>query len=90
MDTLLNKVQLATDARLSKSTNQYTPGRNNNSTYPHKPPRLNLSNKSCPLCKQAGRQSNHFLSCCQYLPDDDRKYQIAAFDEANDDDEIST
>jgi hypothetical protein len=95
MDTLLDEVQLTTDARVFKSTNQYTPGRNNNSTYSHKPSRQHLSNKSCPLCKQAGRQSSHFLSRCQYLPDDDRKYltkvrQIAALDEDNDDDEIST
>ncbi|KAK2151113.1 hypothetical protein LSH36_375g03010 [Paralvinella palmiformis] len=93
MDTLLDEVQLTTDACVLKSTNQYTPSRNNNS--PHKPSRQHLSNKSGSICKQAGRQANHFLSRCQYLPDDDRKYltkvcQIAAFDEDNDDDQIST
>ena len=31
--------------------------------------------KSCPLCQQAGRRdSNHFLSECRHLPEEDRKY----------------
>ena len=30
--------------------------------------------KSCPLCKQAGRNDQHFLSSCSYLPPEDRTY----------------
>ena len=30
--------------------------------------------KSCPLCLQAGRVSNHYLSDCTYLPQQDRRY----------------
>ncbi|XP_068703830.1 uncharacterized protein [Montipora foliosa] len=30
--------------------------------------------KSCPLCKQAGRNDQHFLSSCSYLPPEDRSY----------------
>ena len=30
--------------------------------------------KSCPLCKQAGRNDQHFLSSCSYLPLEDRTY----------------
>lgn len=32
------------------------------------------SNKSCVLCKTAGRPSGHFLSGCRFLPESDRKY----------------
>ena len=31
-------------------------------------------NKSCPLCKQAGRAYSHYLSSCKFLPESDRKY----------------
>ena len=34
--------------------------------------------KSCPLCKQAGRNQNHFLSECRYLPEADRRYMMTA------------
>ena len=30
--------------------------------------------KSCPLCKQAGRNDQHFLSACSYLPPEDCTY----------------
>ena len=30
--------------------------------------------RCCPLCSQAGKDSNHFLSRCQFLPDADRKF----------------
>ena len=35
--------------------------------------------KTCPLCKQAGRQEvEHFLSTCKYLPEADRKFMVKA------------
>ena len=30
--------------------------------------------KSCPLCKQAGRNDQHFLSACSSLPSEDHTY----------------
>jgi hypothetical protein len=33
---------------------------------------------SCPLCKEANRAHNHFLSECRYLPESDRKYLAKA------------
>ena len=46
---------------------KYTSGR-------PKPPQ-----KSCPLCKQAGRRdSGHYLSECAYLPDSDKRYMARA------------
>ena len=32
----------------------------------------------CPLCKQAGHPSNHFLSKCSFLPMEDKKYMARA------------
>ena len=34
--------------------------------------------KSCPLCKQAGRNDRHFLSHCTYLPAEDRAFLAKA------------
>ena len=34
--------------------------------------------KSCPLCKQAGRNDRHFLSQCTYLPSEDRAFLAKA------------
>ena len=33
-----------------------------------------LRPKSCPLCKQSGRDDQHFLSSCPYLPPEDHTY----------------
>lgn len=43
----------------------------------------------CPLCKEAGRPDNHFLSKCSYLPFDDRRFiakarQVADCEETED------
>lgn len=34
--------------------------------------------KVCPLCKEADRKYDHFLSECKYLPEQDRKYIVRA------------
>ena len=34
--------------------------------------------KSCPVCKQAGRNDRHFLSRCTYLPAEDRAFLAKA------------
>ena len=46
--------------------------------------------KSCPLCKQAGRNDQHFLSSCPYLPPEDRTFLsrsgfMSAFDDEDPD-----
>ena len=48
--------------------------------------------KTCPLCKQADRPDNHYLSECRFLPERDRKYmakarQIAAICECDEEDD---
>ena len=46
---------------------------------PRQPQRSIRHEKSCPLCKQAGRSSyQHFLSECSFLPEHDRKYMAKA------------
>ena len=70
MNTLLDEVQMPSDARVLKSTNQVSSS--SKTTCPHRTPRP--CQKSCPMCKQVGRDSNHFLSHCTSLPDEDRKY----------------
>lgn len=48
------------------------------------------SKKSCPLCKEAGRPANHFISKCRYLPEEDRKFMARARqiqDDTHDDEE---
>lgn len=34
--------------------------------------------KSCPICKAAGREAGHFLSSCQHLPEADKKFMARA------------
>ena len=43
--------------------------------YIRKPSR---PHKVCPLCKEAKRQHDHFLSSCSYLPLQDKKYMVKA------------
>ena len=40
-------------------------------------------NRSCPLCREAHRADNHFLSECLYLPEQDRRYIAKARQVAN-------
>ena len=40
--------------------------------------RSSQQRKICPLCKQAGRPYQHYLSVCTHLPDSDRKYMTKA------------
>ena len=49
-----------------------------NRTFAKKPPNksgsMRSSRRKCPLCSLAGRNSDHFLSKCKYLPDEDKKF----------------
>ena len=63
-----------------------------------KPKRKSFSNsrRNCCLCKAEGRQANHFLSACPYLPAEDRQYMSKTReltthteDEDSDEDKIS-
>ena len=49
-----------------------------NRTFAKKPPNksgsMRSSRRKCPLCSLAGRNSDHFLNKCKYLPDEDKKF----------------
>ena len=77
LDSLLEEIRTATDSKVlrataSKLTRQFTP----RATYKPTPqPRPSgKRQRSCPLCKQAGCDDQHFLSACSFLPPEDRLY----------------
>jgi hypothetical protein len=41
---------------------------------PHSQADKKYSGRKCPLCSQTGRSSDHYLSKCRYLPEEDKKY----------------
>ena len=47
----------------------------------------NKQPKSCPICKQAGRTAQHFLSACSYLLPEDRYFSRSPLTSAPDDEE---
>ena len=76
LDSLLEEIRSTADSKVLRTTaarfRQFPP----RSSYKSLPqPRApNKRPKSCPLCKQAGRNDQHFLSACSYLPPEDRTY----------------
>lgn len=81
LDSLLDEIHAVDDAKVLRSavTTEFRRnpprGRATNKTT-HKPPR---QEKVCPLCKQAGRpEIRHFLSQCEFLPDNDKRYMVKA------------
>ena len=82
LSSLLDEIHATEDARIMRTGvsnyNQSRQGRPSfrNTVGQRRPPR---SKPSCPLCKQAGRNSyDHFLSKCQFLPESDKKFMIRA------------
>ena len=80
MDSLLDELRSTADAKVLRSAV---------SRYRVKPQELsrpstlnrpagNRRPKSCPLCKEAGRDQNHFLSKCPFLPPEDRLFLTKA------------
>ena len=75
LDSLLEEIRTAADSKILRSTasrfRQSVPRPPNRSSY--QAPQSKRS-RSCPLCKQASRNDQHFLSTCPFLPPDDRLY----------------
>ena len=84
LNSLLDEIRASDDARIMRTaTNTFR-----KSSPVKAPPKRGIRStrqpKSCPLCKQAGRpDSNHFLSECRHLPEEDRKYIAKARQIAN-------
>ena len=74
LPSLLDEIRSCEEVKAMRST----------ASTPPRQPRANYLNqrqsrqKSCPLCKEAGRKDTHFLSKCTFLPEQDRKYMIKA------------
>ncbi|CAB4013778.1 Hypothetical predicted protein [Paramuricea clavata] len=79
LSSLLEEIHSADDAKIMRTavSSYRKPGSERLLARPNT--RSNRPLKSCPLCKQAGRtNSSHFLSECNFLPDQDRRYMVKA------------
>ena len=74
LDSLLDEITTNEGAKIMR-TSAFQQGKSRTSSLRtvNKPMR-----KSCPICKQAGRSDKHFLSECQFLPAEDRRYILKA------------
>ena len=81
LNSLLEEIRASDDAKILRtavSTSYRRPGDKSIGRY-KETPKHTRQEKTCPLCKQAGRtQVRHFLSECEYLPDSDRRYIVKA------------
>ena len=70
LDSLLEEINTSQESKVLRSAirNSYV------SSFKSEPKQSVKSRPSCPLCKQAGRPSQHFLSKCKYLPQSDKTY----------------
>ncbi|KAK3746301.1 hypothetical protein QZH41_004542 [Actinostola sp. cb2023] len=75
LNSLLDEIHASDDAKIMR-TAATSYRRPTNAATQYKPgPRPRRQEKSCPLCRQAGRTNyTHFLSECSFLPEQDRRY----------------
>ena len=82
LDSLLDELKCANEAKVMRTASSsftQSPHRLPYQTPPKAPLRQRSRDKSCPLCKQAGRTSTgHFLSECKFLPPEDRRFMLKA------------
>ena len=74
LDSLVEEVQTIQDAKVMRSSGFESKFTSRPSKAKHNPRFTKTKSKSCPLCKEAGRDPRHFLSECRHLPDSDKKY----------------
>ena len=68
MTSLLNELQFLDDAQVMRA--EFRPYLSR-TTFNY---RSNKNETSCILCKQAARINDHFLSACNFHPEQDRRY----------------
>jgi hypothetical protein len=80
LESLLDEIHTNESAKVMRASTfqQRQPRPSSRPPTRRQPNRSARQDKSCPLCKQAGRPDRHFLSECNYLPDQDRKYMLKA------------
>ena len=78
LDSLFEEIRTSTDAKILRATTStFRPSAR--APYDKRPQLVTKRPvRSCPLCKQAGRNDYHFLSKCTYLPADDRVFLTKA------------
>ena len=80
--SLLDEIRASDDAKIlstAVSTEYFHPTQSGSVAYKPMSSQRPRQDKTCPLCKQAGRSEvSHFLSECKYLPDTDRRYIVKA------------
>ena len=79
LDSLLEEINSNADAKILRSTAskfRQPPLRGSYNRFQKASTKPQV--KSCPLCKQAGRNDRHFLSQCTYLPAEDRAFLAKA------------
>ena len=75
LDSLLEEIHTAADTKILRATaSKLRPPATRPQFCLPQPAAPKRSFKSCPLCKQAGRNDRHFLSHCTFLPAEDRAY----------------
>ena len=79
LSSLLDEIHTADEAKILRAeVSNYCKSGNSKQSFKQNL-RSSKAVRVCPLCKQAGRSdSNHFLSECSFLPEQDRKYMVRA------------
>ena len=79
LDSLLDELHTNEDAKILRSvTRDFKSTRPSASSSFNRQPSAVRSNKLCPICKASGRNANHYLSTCKFLPEGDKKYLTRA------------
>ena len=75
LDSLLEEIRTSVDSKVLRATaSRFRQPPHKSQSFLSQQSTPKRQNKSCPLCKQAGRNDRHFLSQCSYLPAEDRSY----------------
>ena len=81
LNSLLEEIHTSDDARILSAAvaDNFRPSSPGGRPDPKPRTRQPRQDKVCPLCKQTGRSNtNHFLSQCTFLPDNDRRFMVKA------------
>ena len=81
LNSLLEEIRTSDDARIVSAAvaDDFRRSRPGGRPDPKSRTRQPRQDKVCPLCKQAGRSNtNHYLSQCTFLPDNDRRFMVKA------------
>ena len=81
LSSLLEEIRASDDAKILRAAvaDDFRRPRLGGRSDPKTRTRHPRQDKVCPLCKQAGRSNtNHFLSQCTFLPDNDRRFMVKA------------